>query len=166
MEMKKDDPHWLCEEQPEEFKKPCYMDMMPAILWLGGQNLAGSAPYVEKFVPDTYAAIAIQSLSANSVRFTIQLDGTKPDVSTCRSLKKSLYFPCIEGLAHGVMEFGTPGIEYKGALDFCLGSGISEQERVPCIKSVLSYSSERYSQNKFIDICATLDASYQSLCRQ
>lgn len=166
MEMKKDDPLWLCREQKDVFEKSCYMDMMPAILWLGGQNLAGSAPYVEKFVPDTYAATSIQSLSANSVRFTIQPDGTKPDVPTCRMLKKSLYLPCIEGLATGVMEFGTPGIEYKGALDFCFGPLLLEEERAPCIKSVLSYSSERYSQSKFDDICATVSVSYRHLCAQ
>ncbi|MDP3769862.1 MAG: hypothetical protein Q8R40_02915 [bacterium] len=165
MEMEKDDPLWLCREQTGIFEKSCYMDMMPAILWLGEQKLAGSAPYVEKFVPDTYAATSIQSLAANSVRFTIQPEGTNPDVGTCRGLQRSLHIPCIEGLARGVMEFGMPGIEYKGALDFCNSNVLLEEERTPCIKSVLSYSGERYSSKKVAEICKTLDVSYQPLCR-
>lgn len=164
MVMKKDDPLWLCREQPDEFKESCYRDTMPAILWLGKSTLAGAAPYVEKFAPDPYAVIAIQSLATNSVRFTIQGNIMKPDVSSCRKLGRLLHIPCIKGLAQGVMEFGTPGVEYKEALDFCASSAVLSEEREPCIKSVLSYSSTRYSQKKFAKICTTVGEAYKHFC--
>lgn len=164
MVMKKDDPLWLCREQSDEFKKSCYMDSMPAILWLGNNRLADAAFYVEQFAPKPYADIAIRSLAGNSVRFTIKNGEMNPDVGTCRRLKRSLGIACIEGLAQGVMEFGMPGIEYKKALDFCLGPIILSQEREPCLTRVLAYSSERYSHEKFVEICRTISKSYTHLC--
>ena len=164
MVMKKDDPLWLCREQADDFKKSCYMDSMPAILWLGKSTLAGAAPYIEKIADETYAVIAMRSLAGNSVRFTFRGASMNPDVSTCRKLKTYLRAACIQGLAQGVMEFGTSEIEYKGALDFCRSPVINEQERATCMKSVFSYASERYSSAKVTEICTSDGGIYKRYC--
>lgn len=163
--MKKEDPLWLCHEQPEKYKESCYLDMMPAVLWQGQQDLVKSAPIIFAHVEPQYQELALKTLADNSVRFIINKKPVTMYVPFCRTLPLKFQGPCVEGLAAGVMQFGPPGNEYEGALAFCREEEMSRPERDTCMKTVLDYSKGRYSKQKVASICSAAEEEYKKYCQ-
>lgn len=158
--MRKDDPLWLCREQLEKFKEACYLDMMPAMLWLGNYDLNTAAPLVSRFTEERYREIAIQAVADGSIRFIMNKKEPTIYLSICRSLGSRLHLSCIGGLGSGIMQFGAPDIEYVRALEFCRSDALTKEERSVCVASVISYARGRYSHEKFQSICAQVDTDY------
>lgn len=159
-----EDPLWLCREQPEKYKESCYLDMMPAILWYGQYDLAKALPIVITHAEDAYVELAARSLAQASVRFVVsKAPGVSGSVVICRTAPK-VAIACIGGLAEGVMQFGKPGEEYKAALSFCSDAVMTSQERDVCMKSVLSYVTNRYAKSEVNAICTQVPLVYKKYC--
>ncbi len=165
MEMKLDDPLWLCHEQPEKYKESCYLDMMTAISWLGNHQLEKSAPYISEHVEPAYTSIAMQTLADDSVRFVIGKGDPVEYIDVCRKQREDLYMPCIRGLASGMMQFGKPGEEYKRALSFCKSNAMKEIEQSACTDSVFSFAQQRYPEEKISSICELNSRGYEKYCQ-
>ena len=164
MEMKLDDPLWLCREQPEKYKESCYLDMMTAISWLGNHQLEKSALYISKYVEPAYTAIAMQTLADDSVRFVIGKGDPVGYVEVCRKQREDLYMPCIRGLASGMMQFGKPGEEYKRALSFCQSNTLEASEQSACTDTVFSFAQQRYPKEKISSLCESNAREYKQYC--
>lgn len=164
MEIKLDDPLWLCHEQPEKYKESCYRDMMTAISWLGNHKLEQSAPYVSKHVEPAYAPIAMHTLADNSVRFVIGKGDPIEYIDVCRKQREDLIVPCLRGLASGMMQFGKPGEEYKRALTFCQSNAFSDSERTVCSKEVFISAEQRYPKQKLSTLCELDAQKYKEYC--
>jgi hypothetical protein len=164
--MKKDDPLWLCHEQPDKYKTSCYLDMMPAISWMGDQDLNKSLPIAVTHVEAAYKVTAVRSLAEDSVRFIIHTKPTTDYLPTCRTLSDTpVYTACIQGLSAGVMQFGKPAEEYKEALAFCAMPQLTTDEKGICFRTVLSNSYARYAKEMADRICRSVPAEYQEPCR-
>lgn len=164
--MRPGDPLWICREQQEKvFKEACYMDMMPAMLWMGNYDLAQAAPLVARYAEENYRALAIKELANGSIR---QMVGKKDPVSylaVCRKLSADLTLPCVAGLGAGVMQFGRLDMEYVDGLAFCARDELLPAETDACFASVFSYVQGRYSQKKAIRICEESPPEYQKYCK-
>lgn len=163
--MRKDDPLWICREQEEVFTEACYMDMMPAMLWMGNYDLAEAAPLVARYAEEGYRALAIKELANGSIR---QIVGKKDPVSylaVCRKLSADLTLPCVAGLGAGVMQFGRLDMEYADGLAFCGRDELVPAEKDACFASVFSYVQGRYSQKKASRICDESPSEYQKYCK-
>lgn len=165
--MKKEDPLRICYAQPTNYKEPCYKEMMTAILWLGDHTLAGSAPYVEQFAEEEYAPRSIQALADSSIRGVLARheDYTK-NLSVCRSLRPNLRLPCVRGLAEGFLQFGPPGNEYEGALQFCNASPLEREERDICFQGALFYAAQKYPRETVQEICNMVVHEYKKYCKE
>lgn len=164
--MKKDDPLWLCREQPERYKESCYLDMMPAMIWLGEYDLTRAGPMVLAHAERSYRKIALRALAENSVRFVIHKKPVEDYLSYCRSLEAGESLACVSGLGVGIMQFGPPGVEYKDAIAFCVSDRLNTDEQDSCMKDVLQYVSQRYDRKKSASICRAVDAQFEGYCRE
>lgn len=164
LKIKKDDPLWLCREQTEQYKAPCYREMMTVIIRLGGNELVKAAPYVEKFVEMRHAAMSMQALADASVRPLKNKTNYAALLSVCRSLREDLRLPCISGLADGFIQYGPPEEEYKPALQFCGSPLLTSEERQSCFQAILSYTSQIYPKEKFLEICQSVSGIFPKNC--
>jgi hypothetical protein len=166
LKIKKDDPLWLCREQEDRFKAPCYADMMPALIWLGGYDLEKSLYYM-RFVEEPYLEVSVEGLAENSVRFILAENKNPQEyVSVCRKLKsQSQATSCIRGLGSGVMQFGPPGEEYIEAIKFCAEAGLNDWEKDACFQKVLNYVKSRYYTDKSQEICLNMEDRYRHYCK-
>lgn len=164
LEIKKDDPFWLCKKQPQKYKEPCYMDLVPAVVWLAGHELLSSLSFLDS-VEYQYRDLVVETIADNMVRFNLNKDEEIfKNILICRGLSESYYKKCVLGTSKGSVQFGKPGIEYAQGLSLCNDSRMTVDERDICLSSVLLYASSSYDENKFWKICNTSN-DYMSYCK-
>ncbi|MDP3778759.1 MAG: hypothetical protein Q8R30_01765 [bacterium] len=164
LSVRKDDPLWLCNEQPERYKDSCYGNMNSTVFWLGKNDFSRAVPFVEKITEDTYAISAMRYLAGLATLNTAEQEKLSDAISICRGLRTALRAPCIEGFAHGFLEHGTPTTEYAEALSFCRLSEMKEDEREICFHYVLSGLHGWYSAAKAGEICGGVEERYRKYC--
>lgn len=164
LKIKKDDPYWLCREQKDKYKTACYMDLTPAILWLGGQRLTEAMKYISKVEPP-YRDTFVLTVSEDSVRFIIK-DNLKIEdqVAVCRSLGHTQHLICIQGLVAGYMQFGTPGSEESNGLNFCERSFLTSDEKDSCFQKLSINVRISYSADRNHSFCAKVPEVYKKYC--
>lgn len=164
LEMNEEDPFWICKEQPEKYKEACYMDIIPAIIWLGDYSFVKSLPYIETAEVE-YRTLATGILAENAVRYILK-NGEEPldYVKVCRQFEEDRALECVKGLATGVMQFGDPEEEYKLALNFCKSGTLNTKEKDICFENVLKYSQSLYSSEKVEEICDGVNEKYKEFC--
>lgn len=155
------DPLWLCHDQPEEFKLSCYGNMNSALYWYSGNTFSKAMRYVESIKEEDQAVSAIRYLAAlASIYEGKDVPGVLAD---CRSLKDRLHFSCIQGFAHGFLEHGVPGEEYKEALNFCRSDLLTAKEKDICFQYALNLGGW-YSKEKVQEICKGVEDEYKKYC--
>jgi hypothetical protein len=156
LKIRKEDPYWLCKIQKEVYKQPCYMDLSPAVLWLGDNQLSGSLRRMGK-VEDKYRELVTKTLAENSVRYILNSDKKFDDeIILCRSLKAGEGKSCMEGLASGYLQFGEPGREIESAMIFCNDPVLSPDEKEKCKTVVLRNYSLYISGDRYRKFCSDL----------
>ena len=168
------DPYEFCQKQPDEFKEPCYTNMIPVVLRLSDDDFAKAARYVVENIQDptqmtidnyTVSEMVMLSLFHEFIRLNIQNANYIQDgLNYCRQLSQDLHLACIEGLSGGHIKYGEPEREYVKALNFCGSDQLSKEERKPCYKHVLSRLRAWYSQEKARQICESVDPEYRMFC--
>lgn len=165
LSVKKDDPLWLCHEQPERYKESCYGNMNSAIFWFRKNDFSHAASFIEKIAEDKYAIPAMRYLTGLAALYTAKQNPAGA-INGCRELRTTLRVPCIEGFAHGFLEHGTPTTEYVEALDFCGFRDMREDERELCFRYVLSGLHGWYSRAKVQEVCGAVEERYRKYCAQ
>ncbi len=161
--LNKNDPLRLCRDQPEKFKEPCYGNMNTLLAWLTDNNLNKSARFIEDIREDKYAIASIRYLLG--LLSPIKQDQQDQLISECRSLQTRLSIPCIQGIVHGLLEHGKPGVEYVAALKFCRLNLLGQEEKDSCFKYALPYLDSIYAKEKVEDICLTVEEPYRVICQ-
>lgn len=165
LKMNKNNPYWLCQEQSEVYKKPCYMDLTPAVVWLGEYKLDKSFKYLKK-VETKYLDLVIETISEDMVRFIIRDSlSVKSQIEICRSLGEKKSLICIGGLAKGYMQFGAPGKEEYSGLIFCENNNLTSAEKDSCIQTATKNSESLVSKERFRLLCSTLKDEYKKYCQ-
>lgn len=166
LRINKADPFWLCKEQKEKYKTPCYMDMAPAITWLGGYKLDKSLAYVST-VEAKYKNLETDTLAEGNVKFLLR-DKVPPleAVKICRNLTNDLYISCISGLSGGFLQFGPPGKEYELGISFCNSDFLSKGEKDICFERIMRDLKVGISSTQYQSICKSLANEYLKYCIQ
>lgn len=163
LSLKIDDPYWFCRQQKEKYQESCYGNMNSTIWWLDQGDFAKSAKFIENIPQDKYAIPAIRYLSGLAA-LPFAKSYNEKAISACRLLQERLYFPCIEGFAHGFLEHGTPDMEYEDAMSFCRNEGFTKEEKEICFKYILTTLGGWYNKDKVEMICTTVEGQYQNYC--
>jgi len=163
--MKKDDPLWLCREQTKQYKKPCYREMMTALIWLADYDLPTSFKLIKKYVEEDHQPMSVNVLVDSKVRYIINDPDFADTVLVCRSLEENLRLPCITGLANGLIQFGEPEVEYVKALEFCRNKLLERKEREACFDTALEYAHQLYPYDKYKKICSGIEDEFKKYCR-
>ena len=161
----KEDPLWLCREQPEKYKQACYGNMNSTLSYVADREFSKAASFVEQMDDIKYAPETMRYLSLTVSLSIKDKEGAQEALSVCRSLISTLQKDCLSGIVHGFLEHGTPGLEYNDAINFCAYPIFTEQEQDTCFTAALSNLSGWYGKDKVGTICATVKEVYKRYCR-
>ncbi len=176
LEMIAKNPFGICESQKEDYKEPCYTNMLPALMRNNDEDFTKVAKIVSE-IPNKDNATARMlglptrqmvtlSLFYDYVRANFQKSdyAIGEGVKICQSLKSDLRLPCIEGLSGSYMKYGEPGKEYIKGLAFCGSDLLSKDEKDTCHKHILNRLRIWYSSDMAANICESVNKEYQNLC--
>jgi len=152
LKLRQNDPLWFCKSQEEGFKKSCYTQMTDSLMRLANNDFVRTMKYIEDIREDVYAQAATLTLLSLIVKENLDLADYGTYISECRVFQSRLYDSCIEGIAGGLIEFGSPSEEYSKAFDFCKGLDLDGEKKV-CIAYLLRSINSWYSEDKLKDIC-------------
>lgn len=165
LEVKNEDPMWVCKKVNKKFEDPCYVSMNTILFSITGQNFAKSAKYIEGIKDDQVAAHAMINLSLPFSLAEMNQSDHSESIAVCRSLQSRLIVPCLQGFAFAYMEHGEPGKEYVKAAGFCRENGLNSTEEKECLGYIYSYMAQWYPAEKAYAICRS-EAEYGDYCSQ
>lgn len=164
LNIRKDDPLWICRNQKEVYKDPCYISLNIALLGLAEGDLKKAASFVERIPEDIYAQHAIINVAAPLGTNNIDSEDHQKEIAVCRSLQPRLRLSCIAGYAYGFLEQGKPGEEYRKPLSFCSSEALTADERRACYDYIFSYLPKWYSADKVKEVCLTVENVEREHC--
>lgn len=164
LKINKKDPYWICKIQKENYKTPCYMDISPAVLWLGEYRLDKALKFLPT-VEEKFRDIVAVTLSEDAVRFILK-DGLKIEdqIDICRSHKNPVLDLCIQGIASGYLQFGPPREEERLALNFCSNSYLNDEEKKVCFKRLAQSTKQLLSNDRYKESCSKIPENYRGYC--
>lgn len=157
------DPLRVCRQVEDKFKGSCYGNMNVLLYWLTEDLKAGSS-YIEDIAEDKFAVLAARYYSA--VVSSMKKNPSDNLVLICRSLQERLRKSCVEGIVHGLIEHGTPGLEYVDSIKFCSSSILTEEEKTACFREAIVFFHSIYPKEKVKDICTDIEEKYFEFCKK
>lgn len=163
----KDDPLWICNEQPRKvYQRACYGDMNVALTAYTKNDMYKAAKFIERIKDDEMAGYAMSSLASASISYDPKKTDQRDRIQVCRSVQERLRLSCIGGYATGLAEYGAPGKEYVESLNFCNSSLLRTDEKDKCYASSLGYLMTLFSREDFLNICDKIEeGKYVTYCK-
>lgn len=159
------DPYAICRAQSRSaYKHACYDDFKILILKIKNNNFIEAAKYIEEIEDDKMAQGAIDNLATYYVYSLLKEPAYEKPIKECYQLSLRLHKDCIAGLGAGFMIAGTPGTEYKRALELCSNPMLKTPDMEGCYDRVIRLIKLRYNKGKYVDICKTVPAEFQNYC--
>ncbi len=160
------DPYALCRTGPFSpvERKACYNQMNTEAAARGNNNLAAMVGYTNVIQDSGYRLTALQE----AVSFYVQVVKnaqkllTVEDARVCELPTDELKNSCVSGLVGGVMEFGSPGQQYKEALQFCEAEGFPSELRRYCFSAIQANSKEYFTADVIRQICTRVPREYRN----
>lgn len=165
LSIEKQDPYLLCSRQKEAYKESCYGNMNSVAVWQNKDDLPGAMRTILQIPDEPYRAKALEYVvnlyATNHIGETV----FTPVIDACRTLPKSYHRACISGYTQGLLEHGSPGIEYQHALQFCRTPELLESERDACYAEVLRNRSRWYGREQAQKICSEVSDEERTYCK-
>ncbi len=162
--MNKKDPYWLCKLQSDKYKQSCYMDISPAVLWLGDYNLDKALAFVATVEPK-FRSLVTKTLSEDSVRFILRdSKNIETQIDICRKMGGEMSGMCIKGIAQGYLQFGPPKEEERLALIFCGNNYLTENEKQLCYGQLSQSVKIILPDERYKEACSKIPEQYQEVC--
>jgi hypothetical protein len=165
LSVKTENPLDMCAAQRDVYKEACYGNMNSVVLWAAGNNLGqASEEYLRipdrEFIPKSleYLAGLFAVAHLNESSFEALVDD-------CRRLGERYGLSCIQGFVKGLMEHGSPSIEYRNALSFCRLPTLTTNERTACFDITLGDLESWYSKKQALSICAEAKPEERTYCQ-
>lgn len=164
--MKTNDPYWKCQEQQDELKTPCYLEISGLFWKIFNLDLDAAMHYsvthaqnLEERGPEVVARIA-----ADWIQFDIVNDSFERNIKACRDIPSFLYFPCFGGIINGFLSHGNPADLHDKAFSFCAGAYLTADERDYCYTVTLSSLKFRYTKAQMAAACSVVPDAYKQNC--
>lgn len=121
------DPYAICREQDTSYVREACYNQMNLFVTKTTETFEEALQRAESTAESAYAAVAIEAIGAIAAKEGLALSGgALTFLNTCAILAETLRTACVNGLAMGFIEHGTPGKEYENAIDACHASSISD----------------------------------------
>ena len=159
------DPLALCSRQKTAYKEACYGNMNSLALWAAKNDFSKAAAYILTIPDITYRAQAIVYLSNLNAVTHVADASFKSIVDGCEALP-AYRTDCISGFVQGLLEHGSPGVEYVQAVSFCKTSAMNAAEHNACFSTALGNLQGWYSEAKSKEICASVEPELRHYCEQ
>ena len=164
LSVKSDNPLLMCAAQKEEYKEACYGNMNSVVLWAADNDLFSASRELLTIPDDRYKDKSIEYLASLYAVANMDEESFPAVLEECRRLPGAYLVPCVRGFAQGLLEHGSPGIEYKKALSFCRMSSLSAVERDACLFAALGSADTWYSKDRARSICAEVTPEERAYC--
>lgn len=177
LEMKRENPFWLCREQEnDELKKACYVSMNPALMVLNDLDFLRAAGFIERIIPKEHAAFAMGSLAlpvfwvqnvvGKEKAQYIETFYINEGVNTCRALNPYLRLSCIQSIAHALTWHEVSQTQWQKGVAFCSLPSLSGREQATCFQSLVSALRAMHPVQRVNEICQSFDKPYREYCKQ
>jgi hypothetical protein len=162
--MKKGDPFWICQEQKDPHKLPCYFEFVGIFWKIFDMDLLSAVKYVVANVDDLPARgpVVISKIASDWIQFDIVNDTNERDIEACRIVPDYLFEPCMQGLANGFIQHGDPENLHDRAFKFCSADYLTEREHERCYYYFLEILKSHYTPEQFANACKLVDEKYQT----
>lgn len=162
------DPYALCRDggfSPVD-KEACYDQMNTQAASLGNGSLEKIVGYTNAIQDPHYRSVAlhqavsyyVQVLKFSEKNISVQ------DANRCELPTNNLKDSCISGIVGGIFEFGSPGQQYKEALNICASDTLSADLRGSCFSAVITNAKSLYISDVVSGVCKKIPSEYASLC--
>lgn len=162
------DPVGICRSQPEKYRKYCFSEV--AMTWINSTmghydfKFEDGATYIQS-IGDWEGEKSATNALASEYGHLHQNSLTDADlIKNCRSIRENLFDSCMYGSLLAILNWGTPGAEYKRAISFCGTSTLSNADKDNCFSYVFNDLPTHYSRNKLNAICKTVPPEYKEKC--
>lgn len=147
------------------YKRTCYEEMNTLLFSLSHGDFIQAAKFVEEIGDDNFANSGIRSLAGVFGMSLVKNTDFTNAIYDCRNLQERLRLSCIRGFVGGLIEAGQPHQEYVKALQFCADERLlSGDEKKACYQEFLWLSSQYYPEQKYQQICQSVDSKYRQNC--
>ncbi len=164
LSVRKDDPFWICRDQPKDFQGACFGNLHPTITWLADKDLSKAIGIIELGSSGDNELTALRYVAGDMARFSLNKTDFLDSIKACRTAESNLVWPCLTGFVTGLMDQGTPNSEYVTAVNYCKSSGLTEEERNKCFGYIFPYLATMYTKEKFDSICSSVEDPIKKYC--
>ncbi len=161
----KNDPLWVCRDQPKEDQNACFGNMTSVALSLASDDLIKATKYIENITDSDISASTMEYLADDYAGRKVSQGSQESAIPLCLSLQSKFQNPCILGYARGIIEHGKPGQEYVETFKFCGSNKLSAEYKHLCFGETLDYFVNLYSPDKYSDVCKYAKDQYGQECR-
>ena len=162
------DPVDICRIQDAKYRKYCFIEVSMAWINIKMGNydfkFTDGARFVENIGDAEGEKGAINALASEYGHLHQNFLSDTELINNCRSVKTDLFESCMYGNLLAILNWGTPGVEYKRAIAFCGSDKLSDQEKNSCYTYIFKNIPTHYSNNKMALICPTAPKKYRALC--
>ncbi len=170
LRVKKEDPFWICREQPEKYQAACYGNIIqPIFKIIAEENFLKGTVFIEKISNDTTAGEAMLYLaiiSAKKIAVTGSLPEREVAIKNCRGTQKRLQEMCLKGMAAGFIEALPLPERYIKTFELCRHQKLSISEKKSCFQQAISHLKGIYSKENVEKFCVNLEELYRGYCQK
>lgn len=156
----------ICEaEAYEPFRLGCIRNFNGLLHYNTLGNFAAAAAQVNSMVNRSEAELAMFTFMDFEARYADNTTASADETAAkCYAVPSYLKDSCIRGYVSGLLEFSTPGEEYKTALVFCESSAIKAADKTSCFEEVARSSKPLYDSQLYAAVCDAFPTAYRPIC--
>jgi hypothetical protein len=157
----KNDPFFYCKKQDIHNRSVCLGAMSTVIMAVSKNDFLVALDLVSRSLNHEDAALVIRQMSGYEAYRSLKNEGDlNSDVIACKGLVGILKNECLKGLVEGVADFGEPGREEYGVIDFCNNRNLGLDEKDFCFRHAVEYFGGYFGEEKRGLLCNLIDNKY------
>lgn len=169
LKMNTEDPTWYCRTLKDLYKKACYPEVVMA--WISSTmgnyeyKFSDGAEFIGGLKDPVGEGPAMFALASEFARLHANELTNIELANLCRGVKPGLFDSCVTGIELALLNWGTPGFEYKRTLTFCNESQFVGVEKRKCYEYAFRGFRSHYSKEKTDGICREeVEDEFSDLC--
>ena len=159
-------PYTLCKKGPFTVleRETCYNQMNTQAAALGNNSLTGIMKFVDSIEDLRYREAAIHEAVAYYIAILKRQQKilAPEEVVVCEEPTSKLKEICVNGFVSGIIEFGSPGLQYKEILQLCGADAFPQDLRSMCYSALQMMSRSYYTPDVSRKICALVPQAYRT----
>ena len=157
----KNDPMWICRQQPDEYKSVCYGLLARVLYARVGNEFLPAIRSAQKNVEKPYVLTVVGNIAAMETNYFGNSHEDKI-IGECQALERETRRSCIQGYVSGLIQVGQPGREQVNALSFCNNTALLPEDHSSCFSRLLNDFSKMRSHEQITNLCTLIDTPYRN----